>query len=53
MPASAVAYSAANPTLENFRMTDTAAPAGLPPFRAIGDLVREHAQARPQQLALR
>ena len=34
-------------------MTDTAAPAGLPPFRAIGDLVREHAQARPRQLALR
>ena len=34
-------------------MTDTAAPAGLPPLRAIGDLVREHARARPRQLALR
>ncbi|HVE53050.1 MAG TPA: class I adenylate-forming enzyme family protein, partial [Ramlibacter sp.] len=29
------------------------APAGLPPFRAIPDLIREHAQARPGRLALR
>jgi long-chain acyl-CoA synthetase len=29
------------------------APAGLPPFRAIPDLVREHARARPGHLALR
>ena len=28
-------------------------PAGLPPFRAIPDLIREHAQARPEHLALR
>jgi acyl-CoA synthetase (AMP-forming)/AMP-acid ligase II len=28
-------------------------PAGLPPFRAIPDLLREHARARPGQLALR
>ena len=31
----------------------TPAPAGLPPFRAIPDLVRENARARPRQLALR
>ena len=31
----------------------TPAPAGLPPFRAIPDLIREHARARPQHLALR
>ena len=30
----------------------TPEPAGLPPFRAIPDVMREHAQARPQQLAL-
>ena len=30
-----------------------AAPAGLPPFRAIPDLIRENASARPGQLALR
>ncbi|HEX7889340.1 MAG TPA: class I adenylate-forming enzyme family protein [Ramlibacter sp.] len=29
------------------------APAGLPPFRAIPDLIREQARARPGQLALR
>jgi long-chain acyl-CoA synthetase len=29
------------------------AAAGLPPFRAIPDLIREHAQARPDRLALR
>jgi len=29
------------------------APAGLPPFRALPDLIREHARARPAQLALR
>lgn len=28
-------------------------PASLPPFRAIPDLIREHARARPQHLALR
>src|SRR6478736_8787078 len=33
-------------------MTVTPAPA-LPPFRAIADLVREHARARPGQTALR
>lgn len=31
----------------------TPAPAGLPPFRAIPDLIRENARARPAQLALR
>jgi acyl-CoA synthetase (AMP-forming)/AMP-acid ligase II len=31
----------------------TPAPAGLPPFRAIPDLIREHAHARPAHLALR
>lgn len=31
----------------------TPAPAGLPPFRTIPDVMREHAQARPQQVALR
>jgi long-chain acyl-CoA synthetase len=31
----------------------TPAAAGLPPFRAIPDLIREHARARPRQLALR
>jgi acyl-CoA synthetase (AMP-forming)/AMP-acid ligase II len=31
----------------------TPAPAGLPPFRPIPDLIREHALARPAQLALR
>ncbi|NNU45154.1 class I adenylate-forming enzyme family protein [Ramlibacter montanisoli] len=31
----------------------TPAPAGLPPFRAIPDLIRENARARPQHLALR
>ncbi len=31
----------------------TPAPAGLPPFRAIPDLIRENARARPHQLALR
>lgn len=34
-------------------MTDAAAPASLPPFCAIPDLIREHARARPGQLALR
>ena len=29
------------------------APAGLPPFRALPDLIRENAQARPAHLALR
>ena len=29
------------------------APAGLPPFRAIPDLIRENARARPAQLAVR
>lgn len=28
-------------------------PGGLPPFRTIPDVMREHAQARPQQVALR
>src|SRR5689334_11069906 len=32
---------------------ETTPPAGLPPFRAIADLVREHAAARPQAAALR
>jgi long-chain acyl-CoA synthetase len=31
----------------------TPAPVGLPPFRAIPDLIRDHARARPAQLALR
>lgn len=31
----------------------TPPPVGLPPFRAIPDLIREHAQARPEHLALR
>ncbi|MBK6006138.1 acyl--CoA ligase [Ramlibacter ginsenosidimutans] len=31
----------------------TPAPVGLPPFRAIPDLIREHARARPAQPALR
>lgn len=31
----------------------TPAPAGLPPFRAIPDLIREQARGRPAQLALR
>ncbi|HEY0825381.1 MAG TPA: class I adenylate-forming enzyme family protein [Ramlibacter sp.] len=31
----------------------TPAPAGLPPFRAIPDLIRENARARPGHLALR
>jgi long-chain acyl-CoA synthetase len=31
----------------------TPAPAGLPPFRPIPDLIRENARARPQHLALR
>jgi len=31
----------------------TPAPAGLPPFRAIPDLIRENARARPGRLALR
>jgi long-chain acyl-CoA synthetase len=31
----------------------TPAAAGLPPFRAIPDLIRENARARPRQLALR
>ena len=31
----------------------TPAPVGLPPFRAIPDLIREHARARPERLALR
>ena len=31
----------------------TPAPAGLPPFRAIPDLIREHARARPDHPALR
>ena len=31
----------------------TPAPAGLPPFRAIPDVLREHARSRPAHLALR
>lgn len=31
----------------------TPEPGGLPPFRAIPDVMREHAQARPQRVALR
>lgn len=34
-------------------MTDAVAPASLPPFRAIPDLIREHARARPGQVAVR
>ena len=34
-------------------MSNEVAPVALPPFRAIPDLVREHARARPAQLALR
>jgi long-chain acyl-CoA synthetase len=33
--------------------TSANAPAGLPPFRAIPDLIRENARARPTHLALR
>jgi long-chain acyl-CoA synthetase len=32
---------------------ESTAAAGLPPFRALPDLIREHARARPGQLALR
>ncbi|HET8747048.1 MAG TPA: class I adenylate-forming enzyme family protein [Ramlibacter sp.] len=34
-------------------MTNAVAPAGLPPFRAIPDLIHENALARPSHLALR
>ncbi|MEJ8836594.1 class I adenylate-forming enzyme family protein [Ramlibacter sp. AN1133] len=34
-------------------MSNVAVPAGLPPFRAIPNLIRENAQARPGHLALR
>ena len=33
-------------------MSKTTTPGSMPPFRAIADLVREHAQARPRQRAL-
>jgi len=49
-----VPYSRASK--ENPEVTATATPAapgGLPPFRPIPDLIREHARARPGQLALR
>lgn len=34
-------------------MTEAATPSGLPPFRPIPDVLREHARARPGHLALR
>ncbi|MCC2632522.1 MAG: 4-coumarate--CoA ligase (4-coumaroyl-CoA synthase)-like protein [Ramlibacter sp.] len=34
-------------------MTAVPAPAGLPPFRTLPDLIREHARAQPARLALR
>ena len=39
--------------MKNKETTAPAAPPGLPPFRAIADLVREHAAARPAAVALR
>jgi long-chain acyl-CoA synthetase len=37
----------------NLTAVATPAPAGLPPFRPIPDLIRENARLRPRQLALR
>ena len=37
---------------EKAMSTEAPAPAGMPPFRAIADLVHDHARARPQATAL-
>jgi acyl-CoA synthetase (AMP-forming)/AMP-acid ligase II len=51
-PGRALAYSARDKETEVNPAVPQPAP-GLPPFRAIADLVREHARARPGSLALR